>query len=144
MEGDEQIINFDPANALVVRVIRAGLVQHNDRGAMRCWANMVIEEDGREFEVNVTCAAWLSYLHGSIQACADQPEQRYQGFHLHTKGQYHNLLGIHGIKQPDDWQDQLEAMGLGRTRPKANDRPPAAVPGSAGADLPGQTTIEDM
>jgi hypothetical protein len=84
---------------------------------------------------------------------SENPEQAYSGFHLLTKAGvskkdgspvlYHNLLGLHGIAQPEDWQDQLEAQGMARQYPAGNKKKAILPPGATGADLPGQRTIDD-
>jgi hypothetical protein len=125
----ESGIQFDQNGAVTGRIIRAGSVPHNEHGAERCWLALVIEdENGVEHEVNATCAAWHGFLHPSILAMAGTPEQPYTGLFLQTKGQYHNLVALEGVRPPADWADTMERTGIGRARPKSNGAAPKAPP----------------
>lgn len=143
-------MEFNGNDRIDARVVRA----NEDATLHKGYATLVVMDgNGQEVEVSVSIAPWLCYLNATVLACAETPEQVYAGFHLITKHgvskkdgspkTYHNLLGIHGIEQPEDWQDQLEAMGLSRQWPKGNGRKAMPPPGAAGADLPGQTIIDD-
>lgn len=135
--AEEQQIQFDPSQEVEARVVRLRSGKFNEKGAMKCYGVLMVDvpdewellanEEG-EIEVKFSCAPWLGYLHPSIVLMAEQPEQRYGGFHLQTKDGYYNLVGLGGIAQPADWSDQLAAIGLGHERPKANGRPAVAPP----------------
>jgi len=126
---EEQQIQFDPSKEVEARVVRVGSGKFNEKGAMKCYGVLLVAaRGGDEIEVKFSCAPWLGYLHPSIALMAEQPEQRYAGFHLQTKEGYHNLVGLGGIPQPADWNEQLAAIGLGYERPKPNGRPAVAPP----------------
>jgi len=141
---------FEPGVGIDARVVDLRSKQYNEQGAESVWGYLTFRSvAGTEHTVKFSCAPWLAYLHGSLREMAQMPEQAYTGFHLQTneKG-YHNLVGLGGIAEPADWEEQRERLGLGSKRAKSNGRaalPPPGAPasGSSRREAPASGGFED-
>ena len=145
-------MEFNGNERINARVVEVSLKPHNEMGAQKCYCTLIVtDQEGKEHEVKASVAPWMSYLNPSIAEMGDNPEQEYSGFHLLTKRgvskkdgsaiEFVNVMGLHGIAAPDDWQEQLEAMGLAKERPKGNGKKAMPAPGAGVVDLSGQTVI---
>ena len=136
--NEDGSVTFDAKEREIGRVVFARQQAYKETQAMRCWGTLMILHEDTEYEITFSCAPWLMYLNDSIMAMAETPEQRYEGFHLLTsrneRGVFHNLMGLTGIQKPADWDEQLASMGIASTRPAANNKPPAKIPGGRPAE----------
>jgi len=125
---------FDPSESETARIVSVGTAPFNAQGAVRMYGRAVVFNpegagEAAEVEIEFSCAPWNGYLHDYLSGMAGDPSQYYAGFHLQSQEKtgpkgtriYHNLVGLHEIEQPEDWDDQCARMGL-QSRPPA---PPA-------------------
>ena len=133
--NEDGVLVFETKERVTARVAFCKIEQYKDTEATRCWGTMVVPHDGMEYEVTFSIAPWLGYLNECVSLMAADPGQLYEGFHMLSKPSadgrmFHNIMGIHGIAKPADWDAQCVSMGLQSNRPPANNKPPKAVPGA--------------
>ena len=148
-------MEFDPKILVSARVVATSKKPHNDLGAEKCYCTLMITDDkGKDIAaVEASVAPWLYYLHPAIEEMFQDCESSYYGWHIQTvhalskKGgsavTYYNVLGLHGKSQPDDHEEKLIELGLGKSYPAGNGRKPKAMPGASSDGIP-ERQIDDF
>ena len=133
--NEDGTVMFEAKDMETARVAFAKVEPYKDTRAHRCWGTLVVPHNGAEYEVTFSVAPWLGYLNECIMLMAADPGQLYEGFHILSKpnnqgGAFHNIVGIHGLAKPADWEEQMAEMGLQSNRPPANNKPAKKAPGA--------------